>query len=64
MKMKCVNNIKVDTSKCIRSCSGLIVTSIVKSEENEGKFDTFYNSDYENYKKKTQNPKIEGNNSL
>ena len=41
-----------------------IVSSIVKSEQNEGKHDTFYNSNYENYKKKTQNPKIEGNDSL
>ena len=59
-QLECVNNVKVDTSKCTRPCSGLIVTSIVKTEENDDKYDTFYNLDYDNYKKTTQNPKIEG----
>ena len=28
--MECVNNIKVDTSRCLKPCSGLIVTSFTK----------------------------------
>ena len=32
---ECVNKIPVDTSSCIKPCSGLIVTSFFKSEKNK-----------------------------
>ena len=43
--MGCVNNVKVDTSVCLKPCSGLIVTSLSKSghhgHEKKEKFEKF-----------------------
>ena len=55
--MECVNNINVDTSKCLQACSGLIVTTFSKSEQKrnlEKIFSVF--EDYVKYKKFTRIP--------
>ena len=33
MKLDCVDKIPVDTSSCMKPCSGLIITSFAKSHE-------------------------------
>ena len=51
-QMECVNNIKVDTSGCLKPCSGLIVTSVIKSDKNRNLEELLpYVNDYVNYKK-------------
>ena len=55
----CVNNVKVDTSSCLKPCSGLIVTSFVKSELKknlETLFPIF--GQYKLYKKVTTYPSL------
>ena len=48
--MECVNNIKVDTSGCLKPCSGLIVTSVIKSDKNRNLEELLpYVDDYVNY---------------
>ena len=55
--MECVNNIKVDTSGCLKPCSGLIVTSVIKSDKNRNLEELLpYVDDYVNYKKITKYP--------
>ena len=52
-----MNNVKVDTSSCLKPCSGLIVTSFYKSEQKknlETLFPIF--GEYEIYKKVTTYP--------
>ena len=34
-KLECVDKIQVDTSTCMKPCSGLIVTSFAKSEKHK-----------------------------
>ena len=34
-KLECVNTVPVDTSSCMKPCSGLIVTSFDKSEKDK-----------------------------
>ena len=55
--MKCVNKVKVDTSSCLKPCSGLIITTLAKTEsrrELETLFPDFEN--YKKYKKVTEHP--------
>ena len=55
--MKCVNKVKVDTSSCLKPCSGLIITTLAKTEsrrELETLFPDFKN--YNEYKKVTEHP--------
>ena len=55
--MKCVNNIEVDTSSCLKPCSGLIVTSVIKSDKNRNLEKLLpYVDEYINYKKITKYP--------
>ena len=56
--MDCINNIRsVDTSECIKPCSGLIVTSFIKTQEDR-KIDNWLTvlEDYKAYKKITPFP--------
>ena len=56
--MDCINNISsVDTSGCIKPCSGLIVTSFIKTQEDR-KIDNWLTvlEDYKAYKKITPFP--------
>ena len=55
--MACVNNISIDTSTCLKPCSGLIVTSFSKMKENE-KLDKMLNvlENYHSYKMITMFP--------
>ena len=34
-KLECVENIKIDTSSCLKPCTGLIVTSLSKSKSEQ-----------------------------
>ena len=48
-QLECVNQIKIDTSKCLKPCSGVIVSSLIKSEKKSGnQFPTF--KDYDDFK--------------
>ena len=56
--MDCINNISsVDTSECIKPCTGLIVTSFIKTQEDR-KIDNWLTvlEDYKAYKKITPFP--------
>ena len=56
--MKCVNKVKVDTSSCLKPCSGLIITTLAKTESRrdlETLFPDFEN--YNEYKKVTEHPR-------
>ena len=55
--MQCVSNINVDNSKCLKPCSGLIVTSLSKEDSNK-EFENLNSiiEDYNIYKKITQYP--------
>ena len=56
--MDCINNISnVNTSECIKPCSGLIVTSFIKTQEDR-KIDNWLTvlEDYKAYKKITPFP--------
>ena len=56
--MKCVNKVKVDTSGCLKPCSGLIITTLAKTasrRELETLFPDFEN--YNEYKKVTDHPR-------
>ena len=55
--MNCIDNIKVDTSDCLKPCSGLIVTSFTKTQENRN-MDNWLTvlDDYKVYKKVTTFP--------
>ena len=57
--MECVKNVSVsiDTSGCLKACSGFIITSLWESEEKE-KWETFLTTldEYNNYKKVTPYP--------
>ena len=56
-QMDCVHNITVDTTDCLKPCSGLIVTSFTKTRENRN-FDNWLTvlDDYRFYKKVTTFP--------
>ena len=56
-QMNCIENIKVDTSDCLKPCSGLIVTSFTKTQENRN-MDNWLTvlDDYQVYKKVTVVP--------
>ena len=48
-KLQCVENIEVpSSSSCLKSCSGLMVTSFVKSRENKD-FEGFISKDIDDY---------------
>ena len=55
--MECVDNLIIDTARCKKPCSGLIVTSFSKTVEN-GKLDKLLNvlEDYKSYKTVTPFP--------
>ena len=55
--MNCIDNIKVDISGCRKPCSGLIVTSFTKTQENRN-MDRWLTvlDDYKVYKKETPIP--------
>ena len=56
-ELDCVKNMKVDTSSCLKPCSGLVVTSFAKSElktDLEALFPIL--GDYSTYKKLTSHP--------
>ena len=48
--MDCVNSVKVDKSKCMPSCSGLILTSFSKIDFNKN-LDTLIPHEIETYNK-------------
>ena len=56
-ELECVENIKADTSLCLKPCSGLIVNNFYKSELNEN-LETLFPifGKYNNYKKVTPYP--------
>ena len=56
-ELDCVNNVKVDTSSCLKPCSGLIVTSFAKSKL-ENDLETLFPilGHYNDYKKVTTYP--------
>ena len=56
-ELECVNKIKVDTSSCLKPCSGLIVTSLIKSDSDK-KLENLLPDyvAYNKYKKITQYP--------
>ena len=55
--LKCVKNVEVDTSSCLKYCSGLIVTSFSKSELSRKLDNTSpMIRSYEEYKKITLSP--------
>ena len=58
-ELECANNVKVDTSSCLKPCSGLIVTSFAKSElkkDLETLFPIF--RDYNLYKRVSTYPSV------
>ena len=55
--MECMNKVMVDTSSCLKPCSGLIITTLAKTEPRrnlETLFSDFGN--YKNYKIDTGHP--------
>ena len=56
-ELDCVNKVKVDTAGCLKPCSGLLVTSFFKSEQNKKIEDLFpiFNA-YNTYKMVTKYP--------
>ena len=60
-QMDCINSITVDTSGCLKPCSGLIVTSFTKTQEDR-KMDNWLTvlQDYKIYKKDTPIPSEKG----
>ena len=56
-ELDCVKNIKVDTTSCLKPCSGLIVTSFYKSRP-ENNLETLIEifGEYNLYKKVTTYP--------
>ena len=56
-ELECVNKMKVDTSSCLKPCSGLIVTSLIKSDSEKKLENLLPNyAAYNKYKKITQYP--------
>ena len=59
--MECLNTLQVDTSGCLKPCSGLIVTSFSKSiQSSSGSMEdplSIIKEDYDKYKESTQNPR-------
>ena len=65
LEIKCVNSVKVNTSNCLKPCSGLIITTLSKTEQNrdlETLFPIF--NDYDNYKMITMYPDGQPGNHL
>ena len=57
MKLKCISNATVNTSSCLKPCSGLIVTSFSKSAQNTNLADMYTTfQDYDRYKNLTAFP--------
>ena len=55
--LECVNRINVDTSSCVKPCTGLMVTSFSKSGQTKDLEDIFpISKHYDKYKIITQNP--------
>ena len=55
--LKCVTHVKVDTSICMKPCSGMLITSFTKTEHNKNLEDVLPSLDqYNTYKKVTQYP--------
>ena len=58
-QLECLNKTRVDTSHCIKSCSGLIITTLAKSEQKINWMDFFPKTivnDYSKYKRDTGYP--------
>ena len=56
-KLQCINNITIDISKCLKPCSGFIVTSFSKAEMHANEDNLLYiYGPYNDYKKITQYP--------
>ena len=57
MELKCMSEITVNTSSCLKPCSGLIVTSFFKSAQNTNLADmSQIFKDYNTFKKPTAFP--------
>ena len=57
LDLKCINNVTVNTSSCLKPCSGLIVTSFSKSAQNTNLADmSLILKDYDTFKKPTAFP--------
>ena len=56
-EMECVEKIHVDTSGCLKPCSGLIVTTFTRSEQ-KGNLENVFpiHGDYDSYKGNTDYP--------
>ena len=54
--MDCVNRIKVDSTSCQKSCSGLVITTLLESDKKKSLADFPIFEDYDNYKKITTFP--------
>ena len=53
-KLECVSKIEVDTARCMKPCSGLIVTSFTKLDQNKSLESLFpIQENYTSYKKVT-----------
>ena len=57
-ELDCVNKITVETSRCLKPCSGLLVSSFLKADVSEGDMDNLLPilDHYDNYKKITDYP--------
>ena len=58
-ELECMNKTRVDTSGCLKPCSGLIITTLAKSEQKSNWMDFFpitTVNDYNKYKRKTGYP--------
>ena len=58
-QLDCVESLKIDTSNCLKPCSGLLVTSFSKSDVHVHSKSLNLlpiNKKYNDYKKLTQNP--------
>ena len=58
-ELECMNKTRVDTSRCLKPCSGLIITTLAKSEQKSNWMDFFPITtvyDYSKYKRETGYP--------
>ena len=59
VELECINKTRVDTSRCLKPCSGLIITTLAKSEQKSNWmyfFPVTTVNDYSTYKRKTGYP--------
>ena len=58
-ELECLNKTRVDTSRCLKPCSGLIITTLAKSEHKSNWLDFFPTTivnHYSKYKRETGYP--------